>query len=59
MSSIIFPPRLIKYNLRTHSHFLINSVNNTKYGLNPIKFFASKIDECFQWKQKIEESGRF
>ena len=33
----IFLARLIKYNLRTQSDFLRNSVNSSKYGLNSIK----------------------
>ena len=41
--SSIFPPRLIKYNLRTQSDFFRNSVNSSKYGLNSIRFFASKV----------------
>ena len=32
--SSIFPPRLIKYNLRGQSDFFRNSVNSSKYGLN-------------------------
>ena len=39
----IFPPRLIKYNLRTQSDFFRNSVNSSKYGLNSIRFFTSKV----------------
>ena len=41
--SSIFPPRLIKYNLRTQSDFFRNSVNSSNYGLNSIRFFASKV----------------
>ena len=41
--SNIFPPRLIKYNLRTQSDFFRNSVNSSKYGLNSIRFFASRV----------------
>ena len=41
--SSIFPPRLIKYNLRTQSDFLRISVSSSKYGLNSIRFFASKV----------------
>ena len=37
------PARLIKYNLRTQSDFLRNSVNSSKYGLNSIRFFGSKV----------------
>ena len=39
----IFTPRLIKYNFRTQSNFFRNSVNSSKYGLNSIRFFASKV----------------
>ena len=38
-----FPPKLIKYNLRTQSDFFRNSVNSSKYGLNSIRFFAAKV----------------
>ena len=41
--SSIFPPRLIKYNLRTQSDFFRNSVNSSKYGVKSIRFFASKV----------------
>ena len=41
--SSIFPPKLIKYNLLTQSNFNRNSVNSSKYGLNSIIFFASKV----------------
>ena len=41
--SSIFPPRLIKYNLLTQFDFFRNSVNSSKYGLNSIRFFASKV----------------
>ena len=41
--SSIFPPRLIKYNLRTQSDFFRNTVNSSKYGLNSIRFFTSKV----------------
>ena len=38
----IFPHRLIKYNLRTQSDILRNSVNSSKYRLISIRFFASE-----------------
>ena len=38
-----FPPRLIKYKLRTQSDFLRNYVDSSKHGLNSIRFFASKV----------------
>ena len=41
--SSISPPRLIKYNLQTQSDIFRNSVNNSKYGLKSIRFFASKV----------------
>ena len=41
--SSVFPLRLIKYNLRTQSDFFRNSVNSSKYDLNSIRFFASKV----------------
>ena len=39
----IFPTRLIKHNLQTQSDFHRNFVNSNKYGLNSIRFFASKV----------------
>ena len=36
---------LIKYNWRTQSDFLRNSVNSSKCGLDSIRFFASKVWE--------------
>ena len=41
--SSIFPPRLIKCIFRTQSDFLTNSVKSSKYGVNLINFFASKV----------------
>ena len=41
--SSIFPSRLITYNLQTQSDFFRNSVNGSKYSLNSIRFFASKV----------------
>ena len=34
---------MINYNLQTQSDFLRKSVNSSKYGLNSIRFFASKV----------------
>ena len=54
--SSIFPPRLIKYNLRTQSDFLRNSVNSSKYGLNLVKFFSSKAWQMVPMEIKILKS---
>ena len=48
----IFPPKAIKYNLRTQSDFLKISVNSNKYGLNSIKFFASKVWQMVPMEMK-------
>ena len=50
--SSIFPSRLIKYNWRTHSDFFRNSVNSSKYGLNSIRFFASKVWQMVPMEMK-------
>ena len=50
--SSIFPPRLIKYNLPTQSDFFRNSVNSSKYGLNSIRFFASKVWQMVPMEMK-------
>ena len=50
--SSIFPPRPIKYNLQTQSDFLRNSVNSSKYGLNSIRFFASKVWQIVPMEMK-------
>ena len=50
--SSIFPPRLIKYNLRTQSDFFRNSVNSSKYGLNSIRFFTSKVWQMVPMEMK-------
>ena len=47
-----FPPKLIKYNLRTQSDFFRNSVNSSKYGLNSIRFFASKVWQMVSLEMK-------
>ena len=48
----IFPPRLIKYNLQTLSDYFRKSVNSSKYGLNSIKFFASKVWQMILMEMK-------
>ena len=48
----IFPPKVIKYNLRTQSDFLRISVNSNKYGLKSIRFFASKVWQMVPMEMK-------
>ena len=50
--SSIFPPMLIKYNLLTLSDLFRNSVNSSKYGLNSIRFFASKFWQMVPMEMK-------
>ena len=50
--SSIFPPRLIKYILPNQSDFLRNFVNSSKYGLNSIRFFTSKVWQMVPMEQK-------
>ena len=49
---MIFQPRLIKYNFRTQSGFLRNSVNSSKYGVNSMRFFASKVWQMVSMEMK-------
>ena len=49
--SNISSPRLIKY-LRTQSDFFRDSVNSSKYGLNSIRLFASKVWQMVPMKMK-------
>ena len=39
----IFPTRVLKYNLRSQTVFLRSAVNSTKFGLNSLRDFASKV----------------
>ena len=39
----IFPLRTIDYNLRSQTDFSVNSVNITHFGLNSLRYFASKV----------------
>ena len=41
--SDIFPTRVLNYNLRSQTDFLRNTVNTTKFGLNSLRHFASKV----------------
>ena len=41
--SYIFPTRVLNYNLRSQTDFLRNTVNTTKFGLNSLRHFASKV----------------
>ena len=38
-----FPTRVLNYNLRSQADFLRNTVNTTKFGLNSLRHFASKV----------------
>ena len=38
-----FPTRVLNYNLRSQTDFLISTVNTTKFGLNSLRHFASKV----------------
>ena len=38
----IFPLRFLDYNLRSQIHFSLSSVNTTHFGLNSLRYFASK-----------------
>ena len=53
IASSIFPPTLIKYNLRSQSDFFRNFVNSSKYVLNSIRFSLQRFGKWFQWKWKI------
>ena len=50
--SSIFSPRLITYNLQAQSYFFRNSVNSSKYDLNSISFFASKLWQMVPMEMK-------
>ena len=41
--SDIFPTRVLNYNLSSRTDFLRNTANTTKFGLNSLKYFASKV----------------
>ena len=41
--SHIYPIRVLSYNLRSQTDFLRNTVNTTKFGLNSLRHFASKV----------------
>ena len=41
--SDIFPITVLNYNLRSQTDFLRNTVNTTKFGLNSLRHFASKV----------------
>ena len=48
----IFPPRLIKCNLRTQSDFCRDSINSSKYGLNSVRFLAAKVWQMVPMEMK-------
>ena len=41
--SDIFPIRVLNYNLRSQTDFLRSTVNTTKFGLNSLRHFPSKV----------------
>ena len=51
--SSIFPPRLIKYNLRTQSDFFKNPVNVANVVQIQYDFSLLRFGKWFQWKWKI------
>ena len=38
-----FPTRVLNYKLRLQTDFFRNNVNITKFGLNSLRYFASKV----------------
>ena len=46
----IFPLRSIDYNLRSQPDFFISSVNTTHFGLNSLRYFASKVWNMVPYK---------
>ena len=40
--SDIFPSRVLNYNLRSQTDYFRDTVNTTKFGLNSLRYFASK-----------------
>ena len=41
--SSIFLTRALNYNLRSQTDFFRNTVNTTKFGLNSLRYFGSKV----------------
>ena len=41
--SHIYPITVLSYNLRSQTDFLRNTVNTTKFGLNSLRHFASRV----------------
>ena len=39
----IFPTRVLNYNLRSQTIFFGKTINTTKFGLNSLRYFASKV----------------
>ena len=50
--SDILPNRVLNYNLRWQTDFLRNTVNITKFGLNSLRHFASKVWSIIPMKIK-------
>ena len=43
ISCDIFPLRSTEYNIRCQIDFSVTSINNTDFGLNSLRYFASKV----------------
>ena len=43
ITSDIFPTRVLNYNLRSQTDFFRNTVYTTKFVLNSLRYFASKV----------------
>ena len=39
----IFPTKVLHYNLRSQTDFFRNTINTTKFGLDLLRYFASKV----------------
>ena len=55
----IFNTREIKYNLRSQTDFSGHCVNTIKFGINSLKFFATKVWEIVPFEIKILITLRF
>ena len=54
-----FPTRVLNYKLRSQTDFFRNAVNITKFDLNSLKYFASKVWNMIPIKTKTSLSEMF
>ena len=55
----IFPLRIVDYNLRSQTDFSVSSVNTSHFGLNSLRYFASKVWNLVPFELNLNDAEMF